>query len=362
MSHSVFGHRLNSCALPLRFTHPHIFERLCCPVPMFHIFGGLGGVLNINSAGYSTVFPAILPDPLETMRSIQEEKATVLLGAPIIYRDILLHPRRKEFDLSSLRVGIIGATAVNPSFMEQLEREIPIGMMSQAFGQTENTGLLTLSIFAGDDKMRRYLSVGKAMPHLEVKIVDKNNRVVPIGEEGEIYARGFNIMKGLCVSTNNAFDSNAYFSGYYNDEKRTRETVLSTGWLRTGDIGTMDEDGFLYYRSRQKEMIIVGGINVYPVEIENVLLEHEDILEAQVFGIPDERYGEVACAWIRAKPGKTIDDLDTIRKFLSSRLAFFKVPKYYKLIDSLLPFTTPTGKVQKFKLAETMIEMMKKTS
>ena len=172
-------------------------SRACCPIPTFHIFGELGGTLNINAPGYFTAFPAMLPDTLETMRTVHEEKCTALLGPPIIYRDILSHPRRKEFDMTSLLFGIVAAAPVNPILIEQIEREIPIQTMSQAFGQTENTGSMAMSIFAGDDKQRRHLSVGKAMPRMEMKVVDGYGRVVPIGEEGEICARGFNVMKGL---------------------------------------------------------------------------------------------------------------------------------------------------------------------
>jgi len=196
---------------------------------------------------------------------------------------------------------------------------------------------MAMSVYAEDDKHRRHISVGKAVPRLETKIADSKGNILPIGQEGEICGRGFNIMKG-----------------YYGDEEKTRETITPCGWLRTGDLGIMDEEGYIYYRSRQKEMVIVGGINVYPVEVENFLLEHPNIAEAQVFGIPDKRYGEVLCAWIKQKAGTKINDVEEVREFLASKVAFFKVPKYIKIIESFAPFTTPTGKVQKFKLAEAM--------
>ncbi|CAF0762160.1 unnamed protein product [Rotaria sp. Silwood1] len=335
---------LNACA-PLSYTHPSLMSRVCCPVPAFHIFGEVGGTLNINAPGYFTVFPAILPDTIESMRTVQEEKCTALIGPPIIFRDILQHPKRKQYDMSSLLFGMIGAAPVNPLLMEQLEREIPIKAMCQVYGQTENTGGLVMSIFAGDDKQRRYTSVGKALPRIEMKIVDTNNRILPIGEEGEICARSYNIMEG-----------------YYDDEEKTRETITSSGWLKTGDLGTMDEDGYIYYRSRKKEMIIVGGINVYPVEIENYLLEHPKIVEAQVFSIPDQRYGEVVCAWVKVKAETKIDDVEEVRQFLAIKVAFFKVPKHVKVIESFVPFTTATGKVQKFKLTEAMLQELSTTS
>lgn len=331
-------------------------KRVCCPIPIFHIFGEVAGAQNINVPGYSTVYPAILPDTLETMRTIEEERCTTLIGPPIIYRDILTHPRRKEFDMSSLEYAVIGATPVSRNLMEQIEREIPIKTVFQAFGQTENSGALTMSIFAGNDE-RRYSSVGKPMPRIEMKIVDEKDRVVPIGQEGEICGRGFNLMKGMMPSKSLSIQFFASFvSGYYGDDAKTRETITATGWLKTGDLGTMDEDGYVYYRSRRKEMIIVGGLNVYPVEVENLLLEHPQIADAQIFGIPDQRYGEVACAWIKLKPEQTIEDIEDVRRFLSSKIAFYKVPKHIKIIDSFVNFMTPTGKVQKFKLTEAMVK------
>ena len=150
--------------------------------------------------------------------------------------------------------------------------------------------------------------------------------------------------------------------GYYGDEEKTRETITSAGWLRTGDLGVMDDEGYVYYRSRQKELVIVGGINVYPVEIENFLLEHPKIGEAQVFGIPDERYGEILCAWVKAKVDTNVDNIEEVKEFLVSKVAFFKVPKHVKVIESFVPFTTPTGKVQKFKLTEAMTKELNNKS
>ncbi|CAF4062227.1 unnamed protein product, partial [Rotaria sordida] len=329
----------------LCYLYPELMSHVCCPIPTFHIFGEIAGTLNINAPKYLTTFPSILPDTFETMRAIHEEKCTALIGAPIIFRDILAHPKRKEFDMSSLLFGILGAAPVNPALVEQLEREIPIKTISQGYGQTENSASMAMSVFAEDDKKRRYSSVGKALPRIEMKIADSHGRILPIGQEGEICARGFNIMKG-----------------YFGDDEKTRETITSSGWLRTGDLGFMDEHGYVYYRSRQKEMVIVGGINVYPIEVEDFLLEHPNIAEAQVFGMPDKRYGEVLCAWIKLKPGTKINDVEEVRQFLLSKVAFFKVPKHIRIIESFLPFTTPTGKIQKFKLTEAMVKHMSTSS
>jgi fatty-acyl-CoA synthase len=172
-------------------------SRVCCPIPTFHIFGEIAGTLNINVPKYFTAYPSMLPDTLETMRSVQEEKCTALIGAPIIFRDLLSHPKRKEFDMRSLLFGILGAAPVNPLLIEQLEREIPIKTISQGYGQTENSASMAMSVFAEDDKQRRYVSVGKAMPRIEIKIADSKGNILPIGQEGEICARGFNVMKGI---------------------------------------------------------------------------------------------------------------------------------------------------------------------
>ena len=172
-----FSCRLNS-ANPLYYMNPEFMRRACCPVPIFHIFGELGGTANITVPGNCTVFPSILPDTVELMRSIQEERCTVLMGPPIIFQDLLRHPNKKDYDMSSLLLGIIAAAPVNPILIEELEREIPIRIMSQGFGQTENTGCMTMSVYAGDDKRRRYLSVGKAMPRIEMKIVDTENLII----------------------------------------------------------------------------------------------------------------------------------------------------------------------------------------
>ncbi len=189
-------------------------RRVCCPIPTFHIFGQIGGTFNINAPGYFTAFPSILPDTLEAMRTIQEEKCTAIIGPPIIFLNILHHPERKEYDLSSLLFGLTGAAPVNSQMMEQLEREIPIKSMCQTYGQTENTGALTQSVYAEDDKVHRLTSVGIAMPHVELKITDLRGHVLSIGKEGEICARGFNIMKGTSDASSFFIQINNHFTTF----------------------------------------------------------------------------------------------------------------------------------------------------
>jgi fatty-acyl-CoA synthase len=304
---------------------------------MFHIFSEAVDVLSVAISKCQIVFPAILPDPVATMRAIHEEKCTALIGAPIIYRDILNHPDRKKYDLSSLVYSAVGASPVHIDFLRQLEKEIPIKRVAQLYGMTENVAILTSSMWTGDEnETRRLSSIGRCMQRLEMKVSDREGNPVPIGQQGEICARGFPIM-----------------IGYYGDPQKTSEAVTPSGWLRTGDEGKMDEDGYIYYIGRQKEMIIRGGVNIYPIEIENALIEHPSIGEAQVFSIPDTRYGEEVCAWIKLKPNAPQCQPEDIVKFLSDKIAFFKIPKHIRTVDKFL--MTPTGKVQKFKMSEAMV-------
>ncbi len=320
------------------------FARVCVPIPMFHMFSEVVGVLNVAVAKCKIIFPAILPDTVSTMKAIHEEKCTALLGAPIIFRDILNHPDRKQYDLSSLEFGALGASPMHIDFLRQLEKDLPVTRVAQGYGMTENTAFLSSGVWAGDeDPKRRLGSLGLCLQRLEVKVADKDGNVVPIGEEGEIWARGYPIM-----------------TGYYNDPEKTKEALTPCGWLRTGDRGKMDEDGFLYFVGRQKEMIIRGGVNIYPIEIENTILEHPSVAEAQVFSIPDERYGEEVCAWIKLKANAPQCQPEDITKFLLDKLAFFKIPKHIRFVNQFI--MTPTGKVQKFKLSEAMVKELKEAA
>jgi fatty-acyl-CoA synthase len=317
------------------------YTRLCVPIPMFHMFSEIVGVLNVAVAKCKAIFPAILPDTLSTMQAIHEEKCTALIGAPIIFRDILTHPDRKKYDLSSLVFGGIGASPMHIDFLRQLEKEIPIKRIAQGYGMTENTAVLTSGMWAGDDDPKRRLgSVGRCMQRVEIKVADKEGNPVPIGQQGEIWARGYLIM-----------------AGYYNDPEKTKEAITPSGWLQTGDEGKMDEDGYVYFVARKKELIIRGGVNIYPIEIENTIIEHPSVAEAQVFGIPDQRYGEEVCAWIKLKPDASQCQPEDITKFLTDKLAFFKIPKHIRFVDKFI--MTPTGKVQKFKLSEAMVNDLK---
>ena len=312
------------------------FTRLCAPIPMFHIFSEVVGVMSPVTSKCQIVFPDILPNPIATMRAIHEEKCTTMIGAPIIFRDILEHPDRKKYDLSSLQYGALGASPIQMDFLRQIEKEFPIKRVAQVYGMTENVGILTSSMWTGDENQtRRLSSIGRCMERLEIKVVDQHGNPVPIGQQGEIWARGFPIM-----------------AGYYGDPEKTSEAITPSGWLRTGDEGKMDEDGYLYYIGRQKEMIIRGGVNIYPMEIEKAITEHPSVAEAQVFSIPDTRHDEMICAWIKLKPDAPKCQPEDITKYLSDKIAFFKIPKHIRIVDKFI--MTPTGKVQKFKMSEMM--------
>ena len=313
------------------------FTRLCCPIPMFHIFSEVAGVISIATSKCQIVFPSLLPDSVATMRAIDEEKCTSMVGAPIIFRDILNHPDRKKYDLSSLVYSGLGASPINIELLRQLQKEIPIKCVAQLYGLTETTAIFTSSLWTGyENETRRLSSLGRCMPHLEVKIADQEGNAVPIGQQGEIWTRGFSLM-----------------AGYYGDPQKTNETITTSKWVRTGDEGMMDEDGYLYYIGRRKEIIIRGGINIYPMEIENIIIEHPDVDEAQVFSIPDARHDEEICAWIKLKANASNCQPEDIVKFLSDKIAFFKIPKYIRFVDRFI--VTSTGKVQKFKMSEYMI-------
>ncbi|CAF3766265.1 unnamed protein product [Rotaria sordida] len=318
--------------------------RLCVPIPMFHIFSEIVGVLNAAVAKCHITFPAILPDTVSTMRAIHEEKCTALIGAPIIFRDILMHPDRKKYNLTSLAFGLSGASAMHIDFLRQLEKEFPITRMAQAYGMTETAGVITCSMWAGDeDVQRRLSSIGRPMPGLEIKIADQEGNTVPIGKSGEIQTRGHSVMRE-----------------YYGDVEKTKETITSSRWLRTGDEGKMDEDGYVYFVGRKKDIINRGGVKIYPVEVENTITEHPYVADAQVFSIPNERYDEEVCAWIRLKPDAPKCQVEDIRNFLKDRLAFFKIPTHIRIVDKFI--MTPTGKAQKFKMSEVMVKELQQNT
>lgn len=320
----------------MRFTHQ---DKLCIPVPLYHCFGMVLGNLVCLASGACAVFPGESFDPEQTLRTVEEEKCTGLHGVPTMFIAELELPNFGSFDLSSLRTGVMAGSTCPEELMRKVHSEFHMTEVVIGYGQTECSPINHITDIDSPFE-KQVKTVGRAMPHTEVKIIAAQGSTVPIGEPGEICARGYCVMKG-----------------YWGDEAKTRATIDAEGWLHSGDLGEMDEEGYVTIVGRIKDMIIRGGENIYPREIEEVLYQHDDVSDAAVFGIPDNKYGEQVCLWIKAKDNRHIDE-EQIRDYLKSKLAYFKVPKYISVVKEY-PMTV-TGKLQKFKMREHMIETLKK--
>ena len=306
-------------------------DRLCIPVPLYHCFGMVLGNLACITHGSAAVFPDASFDPETTLRAVEREGCTALHGVPTMFLAELEHPDFPRFDLSSLRTGIMAGAPCPTELMKKVLQKMHMRDVLIAYGQTELSPVNHMT--AIDDPLeKRVATVGKPGPHLEVQIVDADNRVVPVGERGEICTRGYSVMKA-----------------YWDDEAETRNTIDSEGWLHSGDLGVMDEDGYVAVVGRIKDMVIRGGENIYPREVEEFLYSHPAIQEVQVFGIPDEKYGEQVCAWIKLQADGELDEAG-VRDYCSGQIAHFKVPTRVCFVDSF-PMTV-TGKIQKFKMRD----------
>jgi fatty-acyl-CoA synthase len=311
-------------------------DRICIPVPLYHCFGMVLGNLAATAHGATIVYPAEAFEPEATLRACARERCTSLYGVPTMFIAELGHPRFGEFDLSSLRTGIMAGSPCPIEVMKRVDRDMGIAEISIAFGMTE-TSPVTTFVPIDDTLEHRCGTVGQVMPHTEIKIVDPGSgRLVPRGEAGEFQARGYCVMRG-----------------YWNDAERTAEAVDEAGWMHTGDLATMDERGYVRVVGRIKDMIIRGGENVYPREVEEFLYTHPLVADVQVIGVPDERYGEELMAWVILRDGAQCSE-EELREFCRGQIAHFKVPRYVKFVDSF-PMTV-TGKVQKFKMREQAIE------
>ncbi|MDJ0654586.1 MAG: AMP-binding protein [Xanthomonadales bacterium] len=307
-------------------------DRLCIPVPLYHCFGMVLGVLAAMSRGAAMVFPGDAFDPETTLEAVAAEQCTALHGVPTMFVMELDHPRFREFDLSSLRTGIIAGAPCPEELMKRIISDLGMEQVLIGYGQTELSPVNHLTL-PDDSLEHRTQTVGRPIPYIEVKIVDSDDRVVPVGEQGEICTRGYSVMK--C---------------YWNDPEKTAETIID-GWLHSGDLGTMDEDGYVRITGRIKDMIIRGGENIYPREVEEFLYTHPKVTEVQVFGVPDARYGEEVCAWIQLKEGETATE-DEIKAFCKDRITHFKVPRHIRFVDEY-PMTV-TGKIRKVEMREIM--------
>lgn len=310
-------------------------DRVCIPVPLYHCFGMVIGSLGCMTHASTAIFPGESFEPLTTLRVLAEERCTTLHGVPTMFIAQLDHPQFDEFNFEHLRTGIMAGAPCPVEVMKKVIDKMNMKEILIAYGQTELSPVSHITE-PHDPMDKRVGTVGKPCPHLETKIVDDNNRVVELGEKGEICTRGYAVMQG-----------------YWDDEEKTAETIDSGGWLHSGDIGVMDDDGYVQVTGRIKDMVIRGGENIYPREVEEFLYTHPGIQEVQVIGVPDERLGEQVCAWIKCQDGVTLSEED-IRSFCKGQITHFKVPHYIRFVDDF-PMTV-TGKIMKFKMRETMAE------
>ncbi|HTE76844.1 MAG TPA: AMP-binding protein [Xanthobacteraceae bacterium] len=309
-------------------------DRLCIPVPLYHCFGMVLGSLAALTHGACMVFPGEGFDPLATLQAVAEERCTALHGVPTMFIAQLDHPEFSRFDLSSLRTGIMAGSPCPIEVMKRAVGNMHLSEITIAYGMTE-TSPVSFQSSTEDPLERRVSTVGRIAPHVEVKIVDPNGRIVPTGTPGELLTRGYCVMLG-----------------YWGDEERTSEAIDAARWMHTGDLATIDAEGYCNIVGRIKDMVIRGGENVYPREIEEFLYRHPKIQDVQVIGVPDDRYGEEICAWVKLRPGVSATE-EEIRAFCRDQIAHYKVPRYIKFVDEF-PMTV-TGKIQKFIMRERTI-------
>ncbi|AMP12152.1 AMP-binding enzyme family protein [Collimonas arenae] len=314
-------------------------DRLCIPVPLYHCFGMVLGNLACLTHGATIVYPNDGFEPLSVLQAVQEERCTGLHGVPTMFIAELDHPRFAEFDLSTLRTGIMAGSPCPIEVMKRVVRDMHLEQITIAYGMTE-TSPVSCQSMTDTPLEKRVSTVGCVQPHLQVKIIDpESGEIMPIGSSGELCTHGYSVMHG-----------------YWGDEEKTREAIDSEGWMHTGDLATMDAEGYVNIVGRMKDMVIRGGENIYPREIEEFLYRHPAIQDVQVVGLPDQKYGEELCAWIILRPGQALDE-QSVRDFCQGQIAHYKVPRYIRFVDAF-PMTV-TGKIQKFKIREAMKDELK---
>ena len=309
-------------------------DRLCIPVPLYHCFGMVLGNLACVTHGSTIVYPSDGFDPVRVLETVQAEKCTGLHGVPTMFIAELDHPRFAEFDTSTLRTGIMAGSPCPIEVMKRVVKDMHLAEITIAYGMTETSPVSCQS--DNDTPLEKRVStVGRVQPHLDVKIINPDSgEVLPVGQSGELCTRGYSVMLG-----------------YWDDEAKTREAIDADGFMHTGDLAVMDEEGYVNIVGRIKDMVIRGGENIYPREVEEFLYRHPKVQDVQVVGVPDQRFGEELCAWVIAKPGERITD-DEIREFCKGQIAHYKVPKYIRFVTSF-PMTV-TGKIQKFRIRDQM--------
>jgi fatty-acyl-CoA synthase len=310
-------------------------DRVCIPVPLYHCFGMVLGNLACITHGAAMVYPSEGFDPLASLQAVEAERCTTLYGVPTMFIAELDHPDFKRFDLSSLRTGIMAGSPCPIEVMKRCVSEMHMSEVTIAYGMTETSPVSTQT--SHDDPLeRRVGTVGRIHPHVEIKIVDGDGLIVPPGTAGELCTRGYSVMLG-----------------YWDDEERTAEAIDRASWMHTGDLATLDEDGYCNIVGRIKDMVIRGGENVYPREVEEFLFRHPKIAAVQVVGVPDQKYGEELCAWVQLKPGVSAN-AEEVQSFCKGQIAHYKIPRYIKFVE-VFPMTV-TGKVQKFIMREAMMK------
>ena len=310
-------------------------DRVCIPVPFYHCFGMVLGNLNCITHGAAMVIPNDGFDPALTLATVSAEMCTALYGVPTMFIAELDLPDFSDYDLTSLRTGIMAGSSCPIEVMKQVVTEMNMTEVTIAYGMTE-TSPVSFQSSTDDPVERRVSTVGRIHPHVQVKIIDQEGRTVSIGKKGELCTRGYNVM-----------------SGYWDEEDKTREAIDAAGWMHTGDLGTIDAEGYCNIVGRVKDVVIRGGENIYPREVEEFLYGHDKIQDVSVFGVPDDKYGEQLCAWIKLKEGREADKAE-IKAFCKDKISHHKVPYYVCFIDEF-PMTV-TGKLQKFIMRDRMID------
>ncbi|HEY1974404.1 MAG TPA: AMP-binding protein, partial [Pseudonocardia sp.] len=314
-------------------------DRICIPVPFYHCFGMVMGNLAATSHGSAMIIPAPAFDPKLTLAAVQSERCTSLYGVPTMFIAELAEPSFESYDLSSLRTGIMAGSPCPVEVMKQVIARMGMAEVTICYGMTE-TSPVSCQTRTDDSLDRRVSTVGRVGPHLEVKIVDPDTGLtVPRGTAGELCTRGYSVMLG-----------------YWNEPAKTAEAIDAGRWMHTGDLGVMDEENYINVTGRIKDMVIRGGENIYPREIEEFLYTHPDVLDAQVIGVPDAKYGEELCAWIRMREGAEPLTVEAVREFATGKLAHYKIPRYVHLVDEF-PMTV-TGKVRKVEMRERSVELL----
>ena len=314
-------------------------DRLCIPVPFYHCFGMVMGNLGCTSHGAAMIIPAPGFDPEITLRTIDEERCTAVYGVPTMFIAMQNHPTFADHDLSRLRTGIMAGSICPVEVMRRCVEDMHMAEVAIAYGMTE-TSPVSCQTRTDDDLERRTATIGRVHPHVEIKVVDPvTGETMPRGQTGEFCTRGYSVMLG-----------------YWDDDEKTAEAIDADGWMHTGDLAEMRDDGYCNIVGRIKDMVIRGGENIYPREIEEFLYTHPDIEDVQVVGVPDERYGEELCAWVRLRAGADPLDADAVRAFASGKLAHYKIPRYVMVVEDF-PMTV-TGKIRKVQMREESAEKL----